>query len=78
MLHIAGFVLALIFLLIVAPIWIVAHYLAHWRASRRLTAADEKTLGELNDAARRMEDRVAALERVLDAEAPGWRTRKGG
>jgi hypothetical protein len=25
-----------------------------------------------------MEARVAALERVLDAEAPGWRTRTGG
>jgi phage shock protein B len=71
------FILGLIFLTIVAPIWIVAHYLARWRKSRKLSAADERSLGEVYEVARRMEARVAALERVLDAEAPGWRTRTG-
>lgn len=72
-----GFVLGLIFLTVVAPIWIIAHYLARWRRSRKLSAADEKSLGEVYEIARRMEARIAALERVLDAEAPGWRTRTG-
>jgi phage shock protein B len=71
------FVLGIIFLLVVAPIWIVAHYLTRWRRSRRLSAQDERTLGELYEAARKMEERIVALERVLDAEAPGWRTRMG-
>jgi len=73
-----GFILALIFLTIVAPIWIVAHYLTRWRSSRRLSGADEKTLGDLAQAARSMEARIAALEKILDAEAPGWRSRSGG
>ena len=72
------FVLGLIFLTVVAPIWIVAHYLdalaPQPAACRR---ADERALGELYEAARRMEARLAALERVLDAEAPGWRTPHG-
>jgi phage shock protein B len=72
------FVLGLIFLLVVAPIWIVAHYLVRWRRSRRLSLDDEKTLGELYEIARRMEGRVVALERVLDAEVPGWRSKSGG
>ena len=72
-----GFILGLVFLTIVAPVWIIAHYLARWRRSRKLSAADEKSLGEIYEIARRMEARVAALERVLDAEAPGWRTRTG-
>jgi phage shock protein B len=72
------FILGLIFLTIVAPVWIIAHYLARWRKSRKLSAADERSLGEIYEIARRMEGRVAALERVLDAEAPGWRTRMGG
>jgi phage shock protein B len=76
--HILSFILALIFLTIVAPIWIVAHYVTRWRRSRRLSAADETTLGELHARARGMEGRIAALERVLDAEAPGWRGRSGG
>jgi len=73
-----AFVLGIIFLTVVAPIWIVAHYLTRWRRSRRLSAGDEKSLGELYDTARRMEGRIASLERVLDAEAPGWRTRGSG
>ena len=79
MLHtgVFGFVLGIIFLVIVAPIWIVAHYLTNWRRSRRLSADDERALGELYDTARKMEARLTALERVLDAEAPGWRTRTG-
>jgi phage shock protein B len=79
-LHMGGiffFILGIVFLTIVAPIWIVAHYLARWRRSRKLSADDEKSLGDLYDIARRMEGRVVALERVLDAEAPGWRTRTG-
>jgi phage shock protein B len=71
------FILGLVFLTIVAPIWIVAHYISRWRKGRALSSVDEKTLGELYDAARRMEARLASLERVLDAEAPGWRTRTG-
>ncbi len=66
---------AVIFLVVVAPIWIVAHYLTRWRRARKLSAEDERSLGDLFEAARRMEARLAALERVLDAEAPEWRTR---
>jgi phage shock protein B len=79
MLHISvfAFVLTVIFMVVVAPIWIVAHYLTRWRRSRKLSAADERTLGELYEAARKMEARMAALESVLDAEAPGWRRRMG-
>jgi phage shock protein B len=71
------FILGIIFLVVVAPIWIVAHYLTRWRRSRKLSADDERSLGELYESARRMEGRIAALERVLDAEAPGWRARTG-
>jgi phage shock protein B len=74
----ASFVLGIIFLTVVAPIWIVFHYITRWRASRRLSSDDEKALGELWQSARRMETRIDALEKVLDAEAPGWRMRAGG
>ena len=79
MLHISvfTFVLTVIFMVVVAPIWIVAHYLTRWRRSRKLSAEDERNLGELYEAARKMEARMAALESVLDAEAPGWRRRMG-
>jgi phage shock protein B len=72
------FVLGIIFLVVVAPIWIIAHYITRWRAERRLSIEDEKSLGELWDKARRIETQIEALERVLDAEAPSGRRRAGG
>jgi len=75
--HMVTFALGVIFLVVVAPIWIIAHYLTRWRRARKLSAEDERSLGELFEAAHRMEARLAALERVLDAEAPQWRTRVG-
>jgi phage shock protein B len=70
-------VLGVIFLTVVAPIWIIAHYLTRWRASRKLSSADEKALGELWASAQRMEARIQSLERILDSDAPGWRMRAG-
>ena len=47
--------------------------MTRWRSARALSVEDERALGELWDAAQRMEARLANLERALDAEAPGWR-----
>jgi phage shock protein B len=76
--HGGALVLGILFLTVVAPIWIIFHYISIWRQARRLSGEDEKTLGELWQSAQRMEGRIDALERVLDAEAPGWRMRQGG
>jgi phage shock protein B len=77
MFHGGLFILGILFLVVVAPIWIIAHYATRWRAARRLTSDDEKALGELWQSARRMETRIDALEKILDTEAPGWRMRAG-
>jgi phage shock protein B len=72
------FVLGIIFLVCVAPIWIVAHYITRWRAARRLSSEDENSMSELWQKARQIEVQIENLERVLDAEAPSWRRRAGG
>ena len=69
------FVPAILFIVVVLPIWLLLHYLTRWRASRGLSTEDERMLADLWKNARRLEDRVATLETILDAEAPGWRTR---
>jgi phage shock protein B len=69
--------LGLIFLVVVAPIWIVAHYLTRWRAARTLSREDERSLADIWESTRRMESRVESLERILDAQTPGWRARAG-
>ncbi len=68
-------VLTVLFLTFVAPLWIIFHYVTRWRTARSLSAEDERMLGELWESAERMEGRIQALERILDAEAPGWRSK---
>ncbi len=68
-------VLMVLFLTFVAPLWIIFHYVTRWRTAKSLSAEDERMLGELWESAQRMETRIHALERILDAEAPGWRTK---
>jgi phage shock protein B len=63
----------IIFLVVVAPIWIIAHYSTRWRASRILTREDRQMLSELWETAPRLEHRINNLERILDAEVPDWR-----
>ncbi|EWY39157.1 phage-shock protein [Skermanella stibiiresistens SB22] len=69
-------VLSVLFMTIVAPLWIIFHYITKWRSSKGLTAEDEHTLAELWESAGRMENRIVSLEKILDAEAPGWRNRQ--
>jgi len=71
------FILGILFLVVVAPVWIICHYVTQWRKARPLSRDDERALGELSQSARRMEGRIEALEKVLDSEAPGWRMRSG-
>lgn len=65
----------ILFLTVVAPIWIVFHYLCKIRSSKALTSEDETMLSQVWDSANRMEERIETLERILDADAPGWRRR---
>jgi phage shock protein B len=73
MFHAFFFVPVIIFLVIVAPIWLVLHYVTRWRSSRTLSREDERMLVDLWESAKRMEHRIVTLEKILDAEAPQWR-----
>ncbi len=63
----------ILFLVIVAPVWIISHYVTRWRTAKTLSAEDEKMLAELWELAPRMESRINTLERILDADVPDWR-----
>ena len=67
------FVPLIIFLAVVAPIWIIAHYVTRWRQTKTLSSEDEKMLTEMWESASRMDSRLNALERILDSESPDWR-----
>jgi phage shock protein B len=61
----------IIFMVVVAPIWIIAHYMTRWRTAKTLTPEDEKQFAELWHTAERMEERVTTIERILDDDMPG-------
>jgi phage shock protein B len=64
--------LAIITLFIGLP-WLVFHYITKWKTAATLTGSDEKLLDELHDAARRLDDRLCTIERIMTAENPNWR-----
>ena len=53
--------------------WLIFHYVTKWKQSATLTHSDEKLLDELHDAARRLDDRLCTIERIMTAENPNWR-----
>ena len=63
----------ILFLTLVAPIWIISHYVTKWRTAKILSAEDEKMLQELRELTPKLQSRINTLERILDAEAPEWR-----
>jgi len=69
------FVPLILFMVIVAPIWLFLHYGVRNSASRRISGKDEALMEDLHSSARRLEERIHTLERILDADSPEWRNR---
>lgn len=53
--------------------WLVFHYVTKWKQTATLTGEDEKLLDELHYAARRMEERLNTIERIIAADHPEWK-----
>ena len=53
--------------------WLVFHYITKWKTAATLTSGDEKLLDELHEAARKLDDRLCSIERIMTAENPDWR-----
>ena len=73
--EILGFILgglAIISLFIGLP-WLIFHYMTKWKQAKTLTDSDERLLDDLHEAARRLDDRICTLERIMTAENPNWR-----
>ena len=65
-------VLAIVALFIALP-WLVMHYITRWKTAATLTGSDEKLLDELHEMARRLDDRLCSIERIMTADNPQWR-----
>jgi len=53
--------------------WIIFHYITKWKQAPRITDEDEKLLDEMYNLARRLEDRLNTVERIVAADHPDWK-----
>jgi phage shock protein B len=68
--------LVVIFTFVIAIIAVRGHYRRLDKlSSAGLAQGDQGALDRAMDTARRLEQRVETLERLLDEDAPGWRAR---
>ncbi len=65
----------IIFMVIVAPIWLILHYKSKRQVSQGLSEEEYIQLSELSEMADKMADRIKTLEAILDAETPDWRNK---
>jgi phage shock protein B len=54
--------------------WLIFHYITKWKSQATLTAEDENLLDEMHDMARRLEERLVTIERIMTADNPNWRS----
>ena len=71
----------IIFLVVVAPLWVIFHYIPAWKRIRAGTAGpgrvavDSAELERMRELCGQLENRIESLETILDEEAPEWRKR---
>jgi phage shock protein B len=63
------------FLFIGMP-WIILHYVTQWKKSGSITREDESLLDDLYETARRLDDRLHSIERIVAAETPELEVRR--
>ena len=67
------FVPMVLFMVIVAPIWIVMHYRSVSRSSRSLSDDDRESIDTMLVTVDKLSERIVSLEAILDADHPNWR-----
>ena len=73
--HITAVILvpSIVFMVIVAPLWVWLHYRSKRRAQVALTESERDNLEALLLKSEAMMERIDTLESILDAQTPEWR-----
>ena len=67
-----GDVVAVVFVVVIALPWLVLHYMTKWKTAATLTNDDESLLEELYQLARRLDDRMDTVERLVATDNPDF------
>ncbi|CAM4193264.1 envelope stress response membrane protein PspB [Vibrio neonatus] len=63
-----------VFLIFVAPLWLILHYRSKRKLNQGLSESERVQLQQLSQKAVTMKQRIENLEKILDAESPNWRS----
>jgi phage shock protein B len=66
------FVPTILFLTVVAPIWITMHYRSVNRSSRSLNVEDRESIEQMLETVDKLTDRIGTLESILEDDHPDW------
>ena len=53
--------------------WLIMHYITKWKQAPKITPEDENLLDEMFNLARRLEERVNTVERIVAADNPDFK-----
>lgn len=53
--------------------WLILHYITKWKQAPSLTNEDERLLDDMHVTARRLEERLQTIERIIAADNPDFR-----
>jgi phage shock protein B len=68
-----GAVVTCIAIFVALP-WVILHYVTKWKQAPKITPEDENMLDEMYVLARRLEERLNTVERIVAADNPDFRT----
>lgn len=60
--------IAICAMLFIGAPWVILHYVTKWRSAKTLTNEDEALLDDLHETARRLDERLNTIERIIDAD----------
>ena len=53
--------------------WLIFHYVTKWKTAATITNEDEYLLEELHHMAKRLDERMDTIERIMAADNPDWK-----
>ncbi len=61
---------------LMGTIWIILHYVTRWKTAATITSDDEVLLDELYQLARRLDDRMDTVERLVASDNPDFEMKR--
>jgi len=69
-------VVMVVFIVLIGLPWMVMHYMTKWKTAATITSDDEVLLEELYNLAKRLDERMDTVERLVASDNPDFAPRR--